>query len=139
MKRNTTIEKVKELKGKVPSSPGLDGGWGWIIIIGCSLIHLFFIGYVKSFGILFHLLIQKFVDSSTTQEIDVKSLSWIPAVHIFCLNFCSAPATLLMKRYGAKRMILIGTILVCTGIFSCGLVLTTPKLLFLTHGVIADQ
>ncbi len=49
---------------KAPEKPAVpDGGWGWLVVLGCALMHLTVGGYTRSFGVIFIKLQEKF-DSS---------------------------------------------------------------------------
>src|SRR5690349_6528897 len=42
--------KDRVIVGRRPISP--DGGWGWVVVIGSFLIHVFADGFVYSFGVI---------------------------------------------------------------------------------------
>ena len=41
-----------------------DGGWGWMVVIGCSMMHLFLGGLSRSYGLVYIELQEKFHSSS---------------------------------------------------------------------------
>ena len=57
-----------------------DGGWGWLVLFGCTLINLLIPGTIKSFGVLF----VEFLEIFEFSEI---AASWIPALCYFL--YCS--------------------------------------------------
>ena len=38
----------------------LDGGWGWMVVLGCSLMHMLVAGLSRSYGVIFIQLQQRF-------------------------------------------------------------------------------
>jgi len=42
-----------------------DGGWGWMVVVGCCICHFFSLGIQRSMGIIFVLLQERFEASAT--------------------------------------------------------------------------
>lgn len=57
-----------------------DGGWGWLVLFGCTLINFLLPGTIKSFGVLFVEFLEKFESSEVAASI-------IPALCYFL--YCS--------------------------------------------------
>ena len=57
-----------------PNRRPLEGGWGWACVLGCTLVHFFSPGLVKSFGVTIVYIIEKFQCSS----------SQVSAVSVLC-------------------------------------------------------
>jgi hypothetical protein len=55
----------------------LDGGYGWVVVFGCFLMHVINVGLIKSFGIIFVDLREKFNASSY-------DTSWIYSLFLVC-------------------------------------------------------
>lgn len=53
-----------------------DGGWGWLILFGSTLVNLLIPGTIKSFGVLF-------VEFIETFEASPAAAAWIPALCYF--------------------------------------------------------
>ena len=41
-----------------------DGGWGWVCVIGCFIVHIFIGGYPRSFGLIYQHLIKTYHSSA---------------------------------------------------------------------------
>ncbi len=54
-------EEEDPTKADKPAAP--DGGWGWMVVLGCAVMHFAVGGYSRSFGVIFIKLQEKF-DSS---------------------------------------------------------------------------
>ena len=52
------IKRERVVVGRRPLSP--DGGWGWVVVFGSFLIHVFADGFVYSFGVIVHELLHQF-------------------------------------------------------------------------------
>lgn len=48
----------ESIKGDVQYIPVVDGGWGWIVVVGSFFIHVFADGIVYSFGILLEIIMK---------------------------------------------------------------------------------
>lgn len=57
-----------------------DGGWGWLVLLGSTLVNMLIPGTLKSFGVLFVEFTEAFHASET-------AASWIPAICYFL--YCS--------------------------------------------------
>lgn len=53
-----------------------DGGWGWLVLLGSTLVNILVPGTVKSFGVLFVEFLEVF-EASTAEA------AWIPALCYF--------------------------------------------------------
>jgi len=42
-----------------------DGGWGWVVVVGCCICHFFLIGINRSMGIIYVVLQERFEASAT--------------------------------------------------------------------------
>lgn len=65
-------EKAMEKWKMVPP----DGGWGWLVLFGATLVNILVPGFIKSFGILF-LEFQEAFEATPSEEM------WIPALCYF--------------------------------------------------------
>lgn len=45
--------------------PALDGGWGWMCVLGCALMHILIGGLLRSYGVIYVKLRNKFNSSAT--------------------------------------------------------------------------
>jgi hypothetical protein len=46
-------------------APALDGGWGWMCVLGCALMHILIGGLLRSYGVIYVKLRNKFNSSAT--------------------------------------------------------------------------
>ena len=53
-----------------------DGGWGWLVLFGSTLVNVLIPGTIKSFGVLFVEFLEVFEASPSTA-------AWIPALCYF--------------------------------------------------------
>lgn len=53
-----------------------DGGWGWLVLLGSTLVNILVPGTVKSFGVLFLEFIEVF-------EATQREAAWIPSLCYF--------------------------------------------------------
>lgn len=65
------VEKMQKWKQVPP-----DGGWGWLVLLGATLVNVLVPGTVKSFGVLFVEFLEVF-DASAA------AAAWIPALCYF--------------------------------------------------------
>ncbi|XP_011639056.1 monocarboxylate transporter 3-like [Pogonomyrmex barbatus] len=100
----TEENKKKNIKGQAP-----DGGWGWFICLGSSLILLSLRSLDPSFGLLFKDLLENLdVDSTGTSVI----MSILDAI----VNFSGFLVGPLLKKYSYRQVALFGSLLSCTGL-----------------------
>ena len=60
IKRNEkSSDQISDVKNECPN-----GGWGWVCVFGCSLIHMLIGGYGKSYGLIYTRLIEKYHSSA---------------------------------------------------------------------------
>lgn len=58
MKKNGKGQADDGTKGSVQYVPVVDGGWGWVVVVGSFFIHVFADGIVYSFGILLEIIMK---------------------------------------------------------------------------------
>ena len=66
--QNTDQDRSQEKKKRcMPNSQKLplDGGWGWMVVLGCTLMHLLVAGLSRSYGVVFVQLQQRFNSSAS--------------------------------------------------------------------------
>ena len=56
-----------------PSPQPPDGGWGWLVVVGCMVGHVLIVGSSRAFGIFYVALIEKFESSSS-------AAAWVPSL-----------------------------------------------------------
>ncbi|XP_071558484.1 uncharacterized protein [Temnothorax nylanderi] len=99
-----TENKKNDTKGQAP-----DGGWGWFVCLGSSLIALSLRSLDPSFGLLFKDLLEDLnVDSTGTSVI----MSVLDAI----VNFSGFLVGPLLKRYSYRQVAFFGSLLSCSGL-----------------------
>ncbi|XP_076243913.1 monocarboxylate transporter 12-like [Calliopsis andreniformis] len=102
--REEKMTNPKDVRKKAP-----DGGWGWFVCLGSSLISLSLRSLDPSFGLLFHdLLIEFNVDSTGTSII----MSILDSI----VNFSGFLVGPLLKKYSYRKVAFFGSLLSCTGL-----------------------
>ena len=48
---------------------GMDGGWGWLVVLGAGLMHFLLVGTARSLGIIYVVLRERFHSSATETAI----------------------------------------------------------------------
>ncbi|KAL2764738.1 monocarboxylate transporter 7 [Daubentonia madagascariensis] len=85
-----------------------DGGWGWAVAVSFFFIEVFTYGIIKSFGVFFNDLMDSFDESNSR-------ISWIVSICVFVLTFTAPLATVLSNRFGHRLVVMLGGVLVSTG------------------------
>ncbi|XP_018337392.1 PREDICTED: monocarboxylate transporter 13-like isoform X2 [Trachymyrmex septentrionalis] len=99
-----TENKKNDIKGQAP-----DGGWGWFVCLGSSLITLSLRSLDPSFGLLFKDLLEDLnVDSTWTSII----MSVLDAI----VNFSGFLVGPLLKKYSYRQVAFFGSLLSCSGL-----------------------
>ena len=57
-------EKTEKIKSVVRNGPAPDGGWGWMVVLGCTFMHFLVGGFNRSYGVLFIQLQHRFHSSA---------------------------------------------------------------------------
>ena len=80
----------------MPKAP--DGGWGWMCVLGCSIVHLILGGIGKSYGLIHVALTESLGESDF-------AVSWIHALSV-CCRMCMGPlASMLFARGFSCRQV----------------------------------
>lgn len=93
-----------ETKKKAP-----DGGWGWFVCLGSSLISLSLRSLDPSFGLLFQDLLEELNIESTGTSVIMSVLDAI-------VNFSGLFVGPLLKKYSYRKVAFFGSLLSCTGL-----------------------
>ncbi|XP_012277377.2 monocarboxylate transporter 13 [Orussus abietinus] len=123
-KRNKPTPKLKN-----PNFVSLDGGYGWIVVLGAFFVQFWVAGLVKSYGVLYVEVMETFPNSSATVA------SWIPAI-LSCLCLALAPVTsMLCQKYSCRKVVFIGGLFCALGL-TLSYFATNLIHLFFTFGVL---
>ncbi|XP_061936621.1 monocarboxylate transporter 2-like isoform X4 [Apis cerana] len=88
---------------------GIDGGWGWLVCFGSSLISLSLRSLDPSFGLLFH-------DLFLELDIDSMKASLIMSILDAIVNFSGLLVGPLLKKYSYRQVSFFGSLLSCSGL-----------------------
>ncbi|XP_076648267.1 monocarboxylate transporter 12 [Halictus rubicundus] len=86
-----------------------DGGWGWFVCLGTSLITLSLRSLDPSFGLLFHEPLKKL-------HIDSTGASLIMSILDAIVNFSGLFIGPLLKNFSYRKVAFLGSVLSCTGL-----------------------
>ncbi|XP_058804097.1 monocarboxylate transporter 12 isoform X2 [Phymastichus coffea] len=120
--------KVKRRRRKLNLEP-LDGGYGWVIVIGAFFVQFWVAGLVKSYGVFYVEVMEMFTDASASLA------SWIPAI-LSCLCLALAPITsMLSQKYSCRAVVFFGGLFCSLGLMLSYFATNLIHLLF-TFGVL---
>ncbi|MPC36251.1 Monocarboxylate transporter 13 [Portunus trituberculatus] len=91
--------------------------YAWVVVAGVFWINTLCAGYIKSFGITYHLLLQYFPDDSAA------AVGWVMGMLLGTRGLLAPVMGAMAVKIGPRRSILIGTLLI-----TLGLLLAIPKL-----------
>jgi hypothetical protein len=106
-----------------------DGGFGWIIVLGCAVQTFIFYGITSSWGIFQASLVDQELAGSAT-------LSFVGSVTVTCAAILALAGARILRLLGSRTTSILGILLLATGqIFS---VFTTNNVggLFVTAGLV---
>ncbi|EFO21566.1 hypothetical protein LOAG_06921 [Loa loa] len=111
MKESEMEGRKKDAKGNdMQYVPVVDGGWGWIVVIGSFFIHVFADGIVYSFGILLEIIMKEFNASNAKASVIISLLTG--------LTLGMGPiASAITNKFGCRVTTILGSLIAATG---CG-------------------
>ncbi|XP_046564476.1 monocarboxylate transporter 12-like [Haliotis rubra] len=109
----------------------VDRGWSWMIVVGCFIMHIFCVGGIKSFGIFFVELEERFETSS-------KALGFVQAVASTLMLGLGPVSNALSVRFTCRTVVIIGGLLIGTGFIGTAFIPTFPWL-YVTYGLMAGM
>ncbi|XP_076263872.1 monocarboxylate transporter 14-like [Rhynchophorus ferrugineus] len=115
---------VEETQQSLP-----DGGWGWLVVIGCFFINLIADGVSSTFGLLNKEFLEEFKASNS-------ATSLIGSLFLSVPLLAGPLGSALVDRYGCKYMTIIGSIICSVGFIATAYV-RTIWLMYITFGLIS--
>jgi hypothetical protein len=106
-----------------------EGGYGWVVVGGCSLLAFWFIGTSYSWGVLQGALVMRGLSSPST-------LAFVGSLAITCIAILAIVNASLIRALGARRVSMAGISLVALGEILSGFSVDNVGGLFVTTGVI---
>ncbi|XP_061163984.1 monocarboxylate transporter 11-like [Saccostrea echinata] len=98
-----------------------DGGYGWVVVGGSFLAHLVIGGFMRSGGVIFLELREKFNESAA-------DTAWVISLAVTVRMLFGPLASALCNRFSCRTVVIIGGVLLCVGVLISGF---TPNLAFL--------
>ncbi|XP_072401521.1 monocarboxylate transporter 12 [Diabrotica undecimpunctata] len=80
-----------------------DGGWGWLVLFGATMVNILVPGTIKSFGVLFVEFLEAF-DSTPAEGM------WIPALCYFLYSSLGPVSSILSVKYSYRTVTILGGI-----------------------------
>ncbi|XP_017769802.1 PREDICTED: monocarboxylate transporter 1 isoform X1 [Nicrophorus vespilloides] len=94
--QNNGKEEMKNWKLVPP-----DGGWGWLVLLGSTMVNVLVPGTVKSFGVLFVEFLEVF-------EATPAAAAWIPALCYFLYSSLGPVSSILSLKYSYRTVTILG-------------------------------
>lgn len=90
-----------------------DGGWGWMVVIGCAIVNLLFGFVVRGFGVLYLMLQDQFKSSAVNTTLVGTSLllSW---------GITGPISGFLLKKFTCRLVTMAGSLLATSGVLITG-------------------
>ncbi|CAH1153837.1 unnamed protein product [Phaedon cochleariae] len=85
-----------------------DGGWGWLVLFGATMVNILVPGTIKSFGVLFVEFLEAF-EASPAEGM------WIPALCYFLYSSLGPVTSMLSLRYSYRVVTVLGGICAAAG------------------------
>ncbi|XP_078094508.1 monocarboxylate transporter 3 [Mustelus asterias] len=105
-----------------------DGGWGWMILIGCFVITGFSYAFPKAVSVYFKELMHDF-------HIGYSDTAWISSIILAMLYGTGPVCSIVVNRFGCRPVMLVGGLLASTGMILASFS-TNITQLYLTAGVV---
>ncbi|XP_064095755.1 monocarboxylate transporter 9-like [Macrobrachium nipponense] len=119
-------KNVKEEEEKGPLPP--DGGWGWMVVLGCFLITCLIPMVGPCFGILFSRYLLDLGTSST-------KTAWIFNLHCFMWNIVGLVTRPLTQEFGWRNIALLGSSLTALS-FAISAFAPNAEFLFFSYSIL---
>jgi MFS family permease len=123
----TVFETPRDEKADAIGEPP-DGGYGWVIVVAVFFVHVFVLGNVYSFGVLYPVLIEAFHSNKG-------NVAWVGSIAAALMVGLGAWTGSLADRYGNNRIIALGACCIGLG-YALGSLAQSLWHLYLTLGLI---
>jgi len=105
-----------------------DGGWGWMCVLGCSIVHLILGGIGKSFGLI-HVALTESLDASDF------AVSWINSISAFVrMGMGPLSSMIHAKGYSCRQIAMTGGAMSMTAFVLASLLSSSLPALLITLG-----
>ncbi|KAH9512405.1 hypothetical protein Btru_039435, partial [Bulinus truncatus] len=111
-----------------PHGIPIDRGWAWVVVAACFGMHVLVVGGIKSFGVLF-------VELQDKYHVQAQELGIIQGMAFTLMMALGLPANMLAQRFNSRKVVFMGGILTALGFI---LTAYMPQffLLYITYGLI---
>lgn len=90
-------------------SHALDGGYGWVIVLGSFLAHFVIGGFMRSGGVIYIELREKFHDSAA-------NTAWVISLAVTVRMLFGPLASALCNRFSCRTVVMAGGVVLCAGV-----------------------
>ncbi|XP_045195938.2 monocarboxylate transporter 4-like isoform X2 [Mercenaria mercenaria] len=105
-----------------------DGGWGWFVVLGSSIVHAIIGGFERSNGVMYLQLLSRYNQSAT-------ATAWVLSL-FSTLRLAMGPlASALCNKFSCRFVVILGTAISSFGVLVSGFVSDLPYL-YLTYGIL---
>ena len=106
-----------------------DGGFGWIIVLGCAVQTFIFYGITSSWGIFQAALVDQELASSAT-------LSFVGSVTVTCAAILALAGARILRLLGSRTTSILGILILATGQILSAFTTNNIGGLFMTAGLV---
>lgn len=106
-----------------------DGGYGWVVVLGCAILTFLFYGTTSSWGIFQAALVEHHLASTST-------LSFVGSVTVFSTAILALAGARVLRLLGSRTTAIIGILLLGTGDILSGFTTDNIGGLFVTAGFV---
>ncbi|EAU39319.1 conserved hypothetical protein [Aspergillus terreus NIH2624] len=106
-----------------------DGGYAWVVILGCAVITWWFIGTSYCWGVLQAALVKEGVSSSST-------LAFVGSLATACISFLGILNARIIRKVGTRIAAMVGIFFVGLGEVLSSVAIKNIGSLFVTSGVV---
>ncbi|XP_072444520.1 monocarboxylate transporter 3 isoform X2 [Chiloscyllium punctatum] len=114
--------------GGCPSKEAPDGGWGWMVLIGCFVITGFSYAFPKAVSVYFKQLMHEF-------HIGYSDTAWISSIILAMLYGTGPLCSIVVNRFSCRPVMLVGGLLASSGMILASFSANITQL-YLTAGVL---
>ncbi|XP_064632881.1 monocarboxylate transporter 12-like, partial [Lineus longissimus] len=86
----------------------IDGGWAWIVLVGCTVMTTIMAGTDKCFGLIYLEMLEVFDDKAATT-------AWVTALAITIRSMLGPVVSVLCSRFGCRAVAIAGGLITSTG------------------------
>ncbi|TFK07260.1 Monocarboxylate transporter 3 [Platysternon megacephalum] len=116
-------------EGRPPASvKPPDGGWGWIVLLGCFVITGFSYAFPKAVSVYFKELMHDF-------HVGYSDTAWISSIMLAMLYGMGPVSSIMVNQFGCRPVMLVGGLLASSGMILASFTTTIIEL-YLTAGML---